>query len=83
MDEKEIYIAANSGIEWLKDQDITVRKDLSRSIQRLSLWDEKLSILWNMAHTKKGLILGNDKPLLDTARACSALSGCDKADEQL
>ena len=85
MYEKEIYISANSGIEWLKDQDITEIKDLSRSIQALSLWNEKTVHLMGILLTrKKGLIWETDKPLLDTARACSALSGCGIiADEQL
>jgi hypothetical protein len=85
MDEKDIYISANSGIAWLKNQEITGIKDLSRSIQALSLWNEKTIHLMGILLTrKKGLFWETDKPLLDTARACSALSGCGIiADEQL
>ncbi len=85
MDEKDIYRSANSGIAWLKDQDITEIKDLSRSIQALSLWNEKTFHLMGILLTrKKGLFWETDKPLLDTARACSALAGCGIiADEQL
>lgn len=85
MDEKDIYISANSGIAWLKDQDITEIKDLSRSIQALSLWNEKTIHLMGILLTrKKDTFWETDKPLLDTARACRALSGCGIiANEQL
>ena len=85
MDEKEIIKSANSGISWLKNQEITEIKDLSRSIQALSLWNEKTIHLMGILLTnKKGLFWETDKPLLDTARACIALSGCGIiADEQL
>jgi len=85
MDEKDIYVSANSGIVWLKDQDITEIKDLSRSIQALSLWDEKTIHLMGILLTrKKGAFWETDKTLLDTARACIALAGCRIiADEQL
>lgn len=81
MDENDIYISANksvsSGIAWLKNQDITEIKDLSRSIQALSLWGEKTVHLMGILLTKKkGEFWETDKPLLDTARACSALVGC-------
>lgn len=85
MDEKEIIRSANAGIKWLKNQDITEIKDLSRSIQALSIWNEKtLHLMGILLTNKKGLFWETDKPLLDTARACSALSGCGiMADEQL
>lgn len=77
MDEKNIYISASSGITWLKNQDITEIKDLSRSIQALSSWNEKTIHLMGILLTrKKGVFWETDKPLLDTARACSALAGC-------
>lgn len=85
MDEIEIIRSAHSGISWLKKQDITEIKDLSRSIQALSSWDEKTFHLMGILLTnKKGLFWETDKPLLDTARACIALSSCGiTADEQL
>jgi len=85
MDEKDLYISANSGIVWLKDRDITEIRDLSRSIQALSIWNEKTIHLMGILLTrKKGLFWETDKPLLDTSRACSALAGCGIiADEQL
>ncbi|MDD5615597.1 MAG: hypothetical protein PHH85_05285 [Candidatus Methanoperedens sp.] len=77
MDEIDIYKSASSGIAWLKNQDITEIKDLSRSIQALSLWGEKTVHLMGILLTrKKGEFWETDKPLLDTARACSALAGC-------
>ena len=81
MDENDIYKYANksasTGISWLKNQDITEIKDLSRSIQALSLWNEKtLHLLGILLTRKKGDFWETDKPLLDTARACSALVGC-------
>ena len=81
----EIYDSGSLGIAWLKNQDITEIKDLSRSIQALSLWKEKtLHLMGILLTNKKGLFWETDKPLLDTARACSALSGCGIiADEQL
>jgi hypothetical protein len=89
MDEIDIYKSANkcaySGIVWLKNQDITEIKDLSRSIQALSLWNEKtLHLMGILLTRKKGVFWETDKPLLDTARACSALSCCGIiAEEQL
>ncbi len=77
MNRTEIMNSANAGIGWLKDQDITEIKDLSRSIQALSLWKEKTVHLMGILLTrKKGLFWETDKPLLDTARACIALSDC-------
>lgn len=85
MDEKEIIKSANAGIKWIKNQDIKEIKDLSRSIQALSLWEEKtLHLMGILLTRKKGIFWETDKPLLDTARACIALSGCGIiADEQL
>jgi len=77
MDERNIYKTASSSIAWLKHQDITEIKDLARSIQALSLWGEKTVHLMGILLTrKKGDFWETDKPLLDTARACSALAGC-------
>ncbi len=77
MDEKNIYRTASSGIAWLKRQDITEIKDLARSVQALSLWGEKTVHLMGILLTrKKGDFWETDKPIPDTARACSALAGC-------
>ncbi len=85
MDSIDIYDSASSGIAWLKEQDIVEIKDLSRSIQALSLWNEKTIHLTGILLTrKKGAFWETDKPVIDTARACSALAGCGIiADEQL
>jgi len=85
MDEKDIYRSASSGIAWLKEQDISEVKDLSRSIQALTLWNEKtLHLIGILLTKKKGAFWETDKALLDTSRACSALASCGIiADEQL
>jgi len=85
MDENNIHISASSGIVWLKNQEIIEIKDLSRSIQALSSWNEKtLHLMGILLTRKKGVFWETDKPLLDTARACSALAGCGIiADEPL
>ncbi|VVB87249.1 Uncharacterised protein [uncultured archaeon] len=73
----EIYDSASSGIAWLKEQEISEVKDLSRSIQALSLWNEKTRHLIELLLTKKtGACWETNKPILDTARACSALVSC-------
>ncbi len=85
MDNKIIYDSASSGIAWLKEQEISEIKDLSRSIQALSLWNEKTLHLMGILLTRKnGAYWETDKPLLDTSRACIALAGCGIiANEQL
>ena len=73
----EIHAAADAGIWWLQKQDPAEVKDLSRSIQALSLWDENASHLIEiLLSKKKGAYWDTDRPVLDTARACSALAGC-------
>ncbi len=77
MDEKDIYRSAASGIAWLRTQDINEVKDLSRSIQAMSLWNENTSFLIEkLLSCRKGTFWDTKTPLLDTARACSALAGC-------
>lgn len=85
MDEKNIYQSASFGVAWLKNQDITEIKDLSRSIQALSLWGEKTVHLMGILLTRKKCdFWETDKPILDTARACIALASCGIiADEPL
>jgi len=89
MEEIDVYKYTNKsasfGIVWLKNQDITEIKDLSRSIQALSLWNEKtLHLIGILLTRKKGDFWETDKPLLDTARACSALACCGiTADEPI
>ncbi|MCX9010435.1 MAG: hypothetical protein OIN66_04850 [Candidatus Methanoperedens sp.] len=72
-----VYSAAVAGIEWLKSQNPTEVKDLSRAIQALSLWGEATSDLIEvLISKKKDSFWETDKPLLDTSRAVSALAGC-------
>lgn len=78
MPENEIKKAVSSGIRWLKLQNPTSVKDLSRCIQALSLWNEDAS-------AQKELLLSlrqnshwiTDRPIPDTARACIALAQPD------
>ncbi|MCZ7401123.1 MAG: hypothetical protein O8C61_02765 [Candidatus Methanoperedens sp.] len=72
-----IGIAASRGLAWLKEQEPETVKDISRSIQALSLWDEPASILIEKLISMR--IDGyweTETPINDTARACIALSGC-------
>jgi hypothetical protein len=76
MIETDIQNASTAGIEWLKKQNLATVKDLSRSIQALSLWKENIAHLIEiLLSMKKGAFWETDKTLLDTARACSALAG--------
>ncbi|MCZ7371806.1 MAG: hypothetical protein O8C66_14980 [Candidatus Methanoperedens sp.] len=77
MIEIDIHNASAAGIEWLKRQNPVTVKDLSRSIQALSLWKENTAYLIEiLLSLKKGAFWETDKTLLDTARACIALAGC-------
>ncbi len=68
---------AAAGIEWLKNQEPVTVKDLSRTIQAFSLWNGITSdLIEALLSKKKDGFWETDKPLLDTARACSALAGC-------
>ncbi|MDD5472906.1 MAG: hypothetical protein PHU34_02030 [Candidatus Methanoperedens sp.] len=72
-----IDIAAMRGLDWLKKQEPATIKDISRSIQALSLWNEPASSLIGLLLSeRKGGFWETDTLLLDTARACSALAGC-------
>lgn len=75
-----IDIVAMRGLDWLKKQKPVAIKDLSRSIQALSLWNEPaiqpIELLLSM---KKEGFWETDMSILDTARACSALAGCGQA----
>jgi hypothetical protein len=72
-----IDISAMRGLDWLKKQKPVAVKDLSRSIQAFSLWNEPASgLIELLLSMKKEGFWETDKPILDTARACSALGGC-------
>lgn len=52
-------------------------KDISRTIQALSLWSETTSgLIELLLSKKKDGFWETEKPVLDTSRACSALAGC-------
>ena len=77
MDNTDILDAAHAGNEWLTLQDINSVKDIARTIQVLTLWDEDTSELSSALLSKhKNGYWETGKTLLDTARACSALAGC-------
>jgi len=79
VDIKGIGIASSRGLAWLKEQEPQTVKDISRSIQALSLWDEPASILiGKLASMRKDGYWETETPINDTARACIALSGCRK-----
>src|SRR4030067_1299281 len=74
-----IRLAASRGLAWLQEQEPQTVKDISRSIQALSLWDEPASILIEKLISMK--IDGyweTQTPINDTARACIALLGYGK-----
>ncbi len=74
-----IVTASSRGLAWLKEQEPQTVKDLSRSIQALSLWDEPVSILiGKLISMKKDGYWETETPINDTARAYIALSGCRK-----
>jgi squalene cyclase len=69
--------AASCGLAWLKEQEMQTVKDISRSIQALSLWNEPASILIEkLISMKKDGYWETETPINDTARADIALSGC-------
>jgi hypothetical protein len=75
-----IDISAIRGLDWLKKQKPVAVKDISRSIQALSLWNEPASgLIELLLSMKKDGFWETDTPILDTARACSALAGCGQA----
>ena len=70
-----IITAASCGLAWLKEQEPKTVKDISRSIQALSLWDEPVSFLIEkLISMKKDRYWETEIPINDTARACIALS---------
>ncbi len=74
----DIQNAAAAGIKWLKSREQVEVKEISRSIQALSLWNENTSLLIEMLLSKKkDAFWKTDKPVPDTARAISALAGCE------
>ncbi len=77
--EDRIQSAALSGLEWLKRQNPASVKDLSRSIQALSSWNEPvLSLIEKLLNLKKEGFWESETLFTDTARACITLSGCGR-----
>jgi len=76
---KRIDIAVSHGLDWLKKQDIRALKDICRSIQALSLWNEPASpLIEKLMSLKKGVSWETQTPIPDTARASIALALCGK-----
>lgn len=71
---KEIETASLRGLEWLKEQQPETIKDISRSIQAFSFWNEPANHLIEklLSHKKTGF-WETETPINDTARACIAL----------
>jgi squalene cyclase len=74
-----IDIAVSHGLDWLKKQETGGIKDICRSIQALSLWNEPASaLIEKLMSLKKGVSWETETPIPDTARACIALALCGK-----
>jgi hypothetical protein len=82
--ENKIRNCASCGLKYLKIQSPETIKDISRSIQALSLWDEPASsLIKKLISMKKDGYWETETPLNDTARACIALSGCEKIQTEI
>ncbi|KAB2944233.1 MAG: hypothetical protein MPEBLZ_02101 [Candidatus Methanoperedens nitroreducens] len=74
-----INIAASRGLVWLKEQQPEAIKDISRSVQALTVWNESASTqIEKLLSLKKDGYWKTQTPLTDTARACIALCGSGK-----
>ncbi|MCX9085399.1 MAG: hypothetical protein OIN87_11455 [Candidatus Methanoperedens sp.] len=75
IDKKRVVTTSSRGLSWLKEQEPQTVKDISRSIQALSLWDEPASFLIEkLISMKKDGYWETETPVNDTARSCIALS---------
>lgn len=75
---------ASRGLEWLKGQEQETIKDLSRSVQALTLWNEpSSSLIEKLLSLKKDGYWETKTPLTDTARACIALCGYGKVQSEV
>ena len=84
VDATAIGIAVSRGLAWLKEQEPQTVKDISRSIQALSIWDEQASFLIEkLISIRKDGYWETKTPINDTARACIALSGCKKVKPEI
>ncbi len=75
--ETAINDAALHGLSWLKKQKPASIKEISRALGALSMWNEHKQELIKLLQSKrKDGFWETGTPVLDTARACSALAGC-------
>ncbi len=80
----EILISASLGLGWLQIQNPESIKDISRSIQALSEWNEPSShLIEKLLSIKKDRFRESKTPVLDTARACSALYSCGNVQPEI
>ncbi len=74
---KAINNVVLQGLSWLKKQKPESVKDISRALGALSMWNEPTQRLIELLQSKrKNGFWETDTPVLDTARACSALAEC-------
>lgn len=80
----DIQKAAASGIRWLELQRPPAVKDLSRSIQALSLWNKNASEQIELLLSQKtnGYWV-TERPVPDTSRACTVLASCGKTTQDI
>ncbi len=75
---------ASCGLEWLKEQEQETIKDISRSIQALTLWNEPASsLIEKLLSLKKDGFWETRTPLTDTARAFITLCRCGKVQPEI
>ena len=72
----DVQVAAYLGLSWLREQEQANIKDISRTIQALTIWNEPTSPLVEKLLSLKEWETGTS--LLDNARACIALCGCGR-----
>ncbi len=73
----DVLASASCGLEWLKAQHPRTIKDLSRSIQAFVFWHEPAyHLIEQLLSLKKNGCYETGTPLIDTARAGSALCKC-------
>ena len=76
--------AALCGLEWLKEQEQETVKDISRSIQALTLWNESTSpLIEKLLSFKKDGFWETQTPFTDTSRAFIALCKCGKVQPEV
>lgn len=74
---EDIKNSTSRGLKWLKEQQPDTVKEMSRSIQVLSIWDESAStLIEKLLSLKKDGFWQTQTPINDTVRAFNALREC-------